>query len=160
MREQGTPVKLITHGFAQLEEDPRSGGSPDRIVECLTTGTRWVLEIKTRMKGDARLYVPNSHKLQMIGLCEAYKLPFAHYACWTPNQCIQFARMDYDREEMWVKRLLPVVKEYKDWIFNQVKPPRMKVRVKQERLAAIDDYVRISPIVAIDESSDDDTGTD
>jgi hypothetical protein len=147
MREQGTPVTLITHGFARLEEEPRSGGSPDRIVEDVATGERWILEIKTRMKGTARDYIPVSHKLQMIGLCEAYNLPFAHYACWTPYQCVQFARIDYDREEMWTKRLLPAVKEYNDFIFNDVTPPRMGSKVKQERLAAIDDYTEISPIV-------------
>lgn len=47
MRELGYNIRMWSHGFHFDRKDERLGGSIDRIVECVDTGARWVLECKT-----------------------------------------------------------------------------------------------------------------
>jgi hypothetical protein len=43
----GTQVRYSVESFRSDWQDHRLGGSPDRIVEDVGTGERWLLEIKT-----------------------------------------------------------------------------------------------------------------
>ncbi len=73
---------LHRHGFRRYEYEPRIGGSPDRIVEDLDTGEKWLLEIKTTTPSKMRDDVPIYHIPQLQGLMAIYNLPFAHYVSW------------------------------------------------------------------------------
>lgn len=95
-----SPVTLFTDSFTYLEEDPRIGGSVDRIVECDRTGERWVLEIKTCPDGPMRTELPVSHNLQMLVLCKCLKLPKAHYIAHSQGQGIFACEVTWE-PELW-----------------------------------------------------------
>ncbi len=148
MAMAGRRIIMRTHGFRRFAEDPRSGGSPDRVVEDLDTGEKWILEIKTRIDAPLREEVPASHKLQCVGLCEAYGLPFAHYVCWTPDEALQMVEIHYDRELLWEQMVFPLIREFNDLIETDVEPTRMPRGLKAEREAAINEWVDCHPILS------------
>ncbi len=146
MREFGYNIRMWSHGFHFDRKDERLGGSIDRVVECQDTGARWVLECKTSKYGAMRTEIPISHRIQMVGLCEAYALPFAHYICWSPNAGIMLARMDYDRHNLWQLCLFPRLRDFaRLWALKQL-PPRMSSSEKQDVIEACEKLIYVTPI--------------
>lgn len=93
-----------------------------------------------------RTEVPISHRIQMVGLCEAYALPFAHYICWSPNAGFMLARVDYDKTNLWQLCLFPRLRDFaRLWALKQL-PPRMPSGEKEAVIAACDKWIYVSPI--------------
>lgn len=93
-----------------------------------------------------RTEVPISHKIQMVGLCEAYALPFAHYICWSPCAGIMLARVDYDKTNLWQLCLFPRLRDFaRMWALKQL-PPRMNSSEKQDVIDACEKWIYVTAI--------------
>ncbi len=148
MRTCGKKVRLIPDSFQHDSADVRLGGSIDRIVEDEETGERWVLEIKCVSTGEVRNFIPLTHKLQMMGLCEAYDLPYAHYIAWTPDEGVYLAEFRYD-EELWRETIFPLLVQFANWRDQKVIPPRTSSGTKLFITDAVDAGVHIEEIKCI-----------
>lgn len=141
----GHRIQLKTHGYRRFTDDPDSGGSPDRIVVDLDTGASWPLEIKTRLHGGMRDFVPDSHKLQCVGIGVLFHSQFTDYCCWTPDEGILLSRIRWEKE-FWTDHLWPAIREFNDlWRCGEI-PARMPNGLAAERRALIDEMVYATPL--------------
>jgi len=130
------PVLLGKHGFRRYAEDPRIGGSPDRICEDPATGEKWVLEIKTTTPSKLRDEVPYTHMCQMQGLMAIYGVKEAHYACWGEDHGLFIARIPFS-EEFWFSHLFPALSFFCDLWDGGGEVPRFKKGEGVERKRTI-----------------------
>ena len=126
------PVTLYTNAFTRLPQDPRMGGSVDRIVECDRTGERWVLEIKTCPDGPMRTELPVTHNLQMLFLCKTLGMKKAHYIAHSQGQGIFLAEITWD-DSLWDKFIFPRLQYFADK-FDSNEPPLKMERGEKDHL--------------------------
>lgn len=140
------PVKLYTDGFRSDWQDHRLGGSVDRIVEN-EQGQQWVLEIKTTPGSpNVREEMPISHILQIHGLCHTYKLPAAHYFCWTASQGCYLANIEF-AGELWDEIVYPRYKSFADlWALRQLPGKGLTADEKEDLIADIRACCSIEPV--------------
>ncbi len=133
MREEfGKSVELFVDGGRDDVEDARFGGSVDRVVR-LPCGTHIVLECKTAYSPVQRTEIPHGHLLQMLGLCHAYQLPYAHYACYQEDVGFFLAEVRFD-ERLWRDEIYPRLCQFAAWYEKGVLPPNMP---QTEKIALI-----------------------
>jgi hypothetical protein len=140
----GEQVTLAIDAFRVLAEDPRFGGSVDRLV-------RWgdrtlVLECKTCPEAeDFRPYIPHGHLVQMCGLCKLYDLRSAHYICSTYERGIYLAEITFD-PRLWEETIYPALCEFADHLAQKKDFGRMPGGVKASIMADIAKWSFIAPI--------------
>lgn len=162
MRNNQEPVTLSCEGFRELDDDPRSGGSVDRIVTSDRTGDQWVLEIKCRPKGDTRTEVPISHICQCVMNAIAYKCDFSDYISFSPETREVFiSRITFDKQALWDRFLIHKIRNFNDlWQANEYYPPRMRAGERQANASVVKTYTHTRPIFHLEqESSSDDDGS-
>lgn len=143
--EYGLKVKLFVDAGRDDEADDRFGGSVDRVVE-LCTGRRFVLECKTCYSKTPRTEIPHGHILQMLGLCHAYGLPYAHYACYQEGIGFFLARVDFD-PSLWRDHIYPRLCQFAEWRAAGVLPPNMPAA---EKVALIKTIFELSTVSSIE----------
>ena len=148
MRMCGHNVHLHTDAFREDVDDHRFGGSVDRIVTD-DTGDKWVLEIKSRPEGEGfRDEIPETHLLQMLGLCHAYGLSKAHYICSTYGTTVFLAEVHFN-PGFWELHIYPRLREF-GWYWGlRREPPRMKSADKLQLLKLIHENCIVTPIPAV-----------
>lgn len=128
-------VELFVDGGRDDVEDARFGGSVDRIVR-LPCGTHIVLECKTAYSAVQRDEIPHGHLLQMLGLCHAYALPYAHYACYQEGIGFFLAEVRFD-EALWRDHVYPRLCQFAMWYEKGVLPPKMPTAEKVDLIKTI-----------------------
>jgi len=130
------PVQLSVDAFVKDPDDPRIGGSVDRLVTD-SNNDRWVLEIKTQPDADyVRNEVPITHLLQMLGLCHAYGYDKAHYICSAYGHGIFLAEVTW-RPGFWNTEIYPRLRQFADWWALRRTPPIMRSEEKMALIAKI-----------------------
>jgi hypothetical protein len=130
--------------FATLPEDIRFGGSPDGIlVNCVSGEPVALLEVKTRpYRRDTRETIPVMHLIQMCGLLSIYKLQRAYYICSTYEESMQVAIVEFD-DKVWPE-LYRRLQMFALWVETKTQPPRMHAQDKENLIAFIRRYTRIT----------------
>lgn len=147
MHSCGHPVVLDVDAFQSYHADRRLGGSVDRLVTD-AQGNRWLLEVKTCPRGNIRDSVPETHSLQMLGLCEIYQLPFAHYIASTYDKSIFLAEVRWT-PNFWRNEIYPRLKRFADWWSLRELPPQMSSAEKIELLQLIRANTLVTEVPAL-----------
>lgn len=141
------PVKLYTDSFRTDWQDSRLGGSVDRICRN-EQNDQWILEIKTTPGSpNMRDEIPISHILQMHGLCHTYKMPKAHYFCWTASVGCLLAEVTFE-DFVWDELLYPRYRSFADlWALRELPGKGMSADEKEEFIEDVRAGCHIEAIV-------------
>jgi hypothetical protein len=138
-----TTLELRTYSFATYQDDPRFGGSPDRICVDYEAMKSHLLEVKCTFPPRERTEVPLSHLVQMQGLLAIFPmLDVADYVSYQAdlsggdNDSVFLARTDFS-EELWFKHLLPGLCVFAHYVEMNEEPPRMSPKGKKELKSAV-----------------------